>query len=202
MRKNNRDKILETARFLFPKYGFNGVSIRTIASKAKLTTGAIYFHFKNKSDIYKTICFEAMDILIKKFKSGVLNRQTPMQKLISTYDSYVEFYHEHKEYYNVLMEYKAAYDSGSESGDGIEKDEIAEKLIELIKIPSDAINMSIQEGFYREVDPVMLSILLAAITEGMLQYKKLGAFDAMGVSDADFRKFMADVIGRGVETRN
>ena len=68
MRKNNRDRILKTARQLLPRYGYNGVSIRAIAEKARLTTGAIYFHFKDKKDIYRTICFEAIDMLISNFR--------------------------------------------------------------------------------------------------------------------------------------
>ena len=51
MRKNNRQHILDIARKLFLEYGYNGISIRNIAKKAKLTTGAIYFHFKNKKEI-------------------------------------------------------------------------------------------------------------------------------------------------------
>ena len=47
----------------------------------------------------------------------------------------------------------------------------------------------------------MLSVLLAAVTEGMLQLKKLGMFDYMKISDADFRKFMGDTIGQGHSER-
>ncbi len=120
-----------------------------------------------------------------------------MQKVISTFDSYTEFYNEHKDYYNIIMEFKAAYRSESD----ISKDEIAQKLVELIEIPAETIKMSIKEGYYREVDPVMLSLFLAALTEGMLQYKEIGLFDAVGVSDSDFRKFMADIVGEGVQKK-
>ena len=44
----------------------------------------------------------------------------------------------------------------------------------------------------------MLPVLLAAVTEGMLQLKKLGVFDYMKISDAEFRKFMGDTMGKGI----
>jgi len=197
MRKNNREKILETARMLFPKYGYNGISIREIASKAKLTTGAIYFHFKNKKDIYKTICLEAIEILISSFREGINKKQTPNQKLISTFDSYLQFFDEHRDYYNILMEVKSDYESMGDS----EKNEIVGKFSQLICIGEVPIKMGIEEGRFRDIDPRMLSVFLAATTEGMLQYKKLGVLDFVNITDSDFRKFMADIIGQGIEKK-
>lgn len=194
MRKNNRERILETARSLLPRYGYNGISIRAIAERAKLTTGAIYFHFKGKKEIYKTICYEAIEILIRKFREGIDGRKTPNQKLISIFDSYIAFYHEHRDYYNILMEYKAEYASKEES------DEIAKKFTELAGFTAETVEYGILQGKFREIDPLMVSVFLAVVTEGMLQYKKLGLFEVLGITDGQFRKFMADVVDRGIGT--
>ncbi len=192
MRRNNREKILKTARKLLPRYGYNGISIRAIAKSAKLTTGAIYFHFKNKKEIYRTICNEAVDLLISKFKAGIAGRKTVNQKLISIYDSYLEYYENHRDYYNIIMEYKADYSKKPD-------DEYIKKILELIQITSETFEMGIAQGAFRKINPVLLSLFLAAITEGMIQYKKMGVFDALEIRDADFRKFMADAVGRGIE---
>jgi AcrR family transcriptional regulator len=194
MRKNNRERILKTARQLLPRYGYNGISIRAIAEKAKLTTGAIYFHFKDKKDIYKTICFEAIDILINSFRDRMQSRTTPSQKLISTFDSYIDFFYTHKDHYNILMEYKANYDPD------VKDDylEVTKKLSEMYGLMEETIRAGIREGAFRKIDPQMLAVLLAAVAEGMLQLKKLGIFDYMEISDANFRRFMGDTIGRGI----
>ncbi len=194
MRKNNREKILETARTLLPRYGYNGISIRAIAQRAKLTTGAIYFHFKNKKEIYKTICYEAVDMLHAMFREGIESKKTPNQKLISIFDSYVAFYHEHRDYYNILMEYKADYASKEEA------DEISRKFTELTGFTAETVEFGILQGKFREIDPMMVSVFLAVVTEGMLQYKKLGLFETLGITDGRFRKFMADVVDRGIGT--
>jgi len=194
MRKNQRDKILKTARQLLPKYGYNGISIRAIAMRAKLSTGAIYFHFKNKKEIYKTICFEAIEMLIEKFIDGIKSRNTPSQKLISTFDSYIKFFYENRDYYNILMEYRA--DFHPENND--ENDETMRKMSGMYKLMEETIRMGILEGEFREMDPRMLAIFLAAVAEGMLQLKKMGMFDYMDINDADFRHFMAETTGRGI----
>jgi AcrR family transcriptional regulator len=191
MRQNSRDKILETARALFPKHGFNGISIRSIAAKARLTTGAVYFHFKNKKEIYRAICREAADLLIDIFRRKMDARKTPNQKLISTFDAYLEFYYNHPDYYNILMEAKADYDSS-------EDDDSRAGFKDVIHVSEEPIRMGIEQGIFREIDPRKLAVLLAALTEGMLQYKKLGILEILDIKDAEFRKFMADVIGKGI----
>ncbi|OHD69627.1 MAG: hypothetical protein A2W19_01085 [Spirochaetes bacterium RBG_16_49_21] len=198
MRTNNREQILKTARRLLPKYGYSGVSIRAIAMKAKLTTGAIYFHFKNKNEIYRTICYEAIDMLVEKFREGIGGRENPGQKLISTFDSYITFFYEHRDHYNILMEYK----SHVHPEDHAENYEIMKKMCQMTDLMEETVRVGIKQGTFRNLDPRMLAILLAAVTEGMLHLKQLGMFDYLNISDADFRHFMAEITGRGIEREN
>ena len=196
MRPNNIETILTTARQLFLKHGYNGISMRTIASESGLTTGAVYFHFKNKMDIYKTICLEATELLIEKFSQAVQTQEKPQNKLISTYDAFISFYNENRDHYNLLMEYKAAYESNEKD----EKDAIGESMKELMQIMTDSLQEGIEKGIYRNINPTLTALLLASITEGMLQYKKMGIFDAVEVTDREFRSFMAQIIGSGILT--
>lgn len=47
-----RKKIVETARVLFNRHGFNGVSIDMVMQDAGLTRGGFYNHFKNKEELF------------------------------------------------------------------------------------------------------------------------------------------------------
>ncbi|WP_425418623.1 TetR/AcrR family transcriptional regulator [Oricola indica] len=51
-KKKTRAKIVETARVLFNRHGFNGVSIDMVMQAAGLTRGGFYNHFKNKEDLF------------------------------------------------------------------------------------------------------------------------------------------------------
>lgn len=51
--KNDKKKqLLEAALHVFATQGFEKASMREIAANAGLTTGAIYYHYKNKDDLY------------------------------------------------------------------------------------------------------------------------------------------------------
>jgi TetR/AcrR family transcriptional regulator, transcriptional repressor for nem operon len=58
-RNEVRKKIVESARRLFNRHGFNGVSLKQIMAGAGLTHGGFYSYFVSKSDLYVEVlgCF-------------------------------------------------------------------------------------------------------------------------------------------------
>ena len=49
---DKKKQLLEAALHVFATQGFEKASMREIAANAGLTTGAIYYHYKNKDDLY------------------------------------------------------------------------------------------------------------------------------------------------------
>jgi TetR/AcrR family transcriptional regulator, transcriptional repressor for nem operon len=58
-RKEVRKNIVQSARKLFNRYGFENVSVQQIMAGAGLTHGGFYSYFKSKSDLYTEVlgCF-------------------------------------------------------------------------------------------------------------------------------------------------
>ncbi len=50
-----RERLLASAERLFAEKGYNGVSVRDIASDAKVTVGSIRYHFGSKEDLLKAV---------------------------------------------------------------------------------------------------------------------------------------------------
>ncbi len=55
MKVNNKDKIFDISIDLFSQYGYDGVSIRQIASEVGIKESSIYNHYSNKQEILTTI---------------------------------------------------------------------------------------------------------------------------------------------------
>jgi AcrR family transcriptional regulator len=53
--KNTKQEILDTALNLFSQRGYSAVSIRDIGSIVGIKESTIYYHFKNKQDIFKEL---------------------------------------------------------------------------------------------------------------------------------------------------
>lgn len=58
-RQNTKKQIIESARKLFNRHGFEVVSVQQIMAGAGLTHGGFYSYFKSKSDLYAEVlgCF-------------------------------------------------------------------------------------------------------------------------------------------------
>lgn len=52
---STKEKIIEAGKSEFLEKGYEKASLRNICSKAKVTTGALYFSFKSKSDLFNSI---------------------------------------------------------------------------------------------------------------------------------------------------
>jgi AcrR family transcriptional regulator len=57
----NRERLIGQARRLFAERGFADVSVDQIAAAADLTKGAVYYQFKDKSDLFRAACQAVMD---------------------------------------------------------------------------------------------------------------------------------------------
>ncbi|MDO5062500.1 MAG: TetR/AcrR family transcriptional regulator [Peptostreptococcaceae bacterium] len=65
-----RDLILKAARYEFFQKGFREASLRSIADAAKVTTGSLYWHFKNKEELLDILVgphYEHVMGIYKKF---------------------------------------------------------------------------------------------------------------------------------------
>ena len=82
------DRILESALLLIVSRGFNATKVDDIAKNARLTKGAIYFHFENKTAILMAL----LDVIEKLVLGGLMERvmhagSTSQDKLVAALHS-------------------------------------------------------------------------------------------------------------------
>ena len=80
--QETRDKIVSAAIDVFYEKGFSNTTLEQIASAADVTRGAIYWHFKNKLDIFLAIHSQFhtsfMDMMLQELESSAA---PPLRKL-------------------------------------------------------------------------------------------------------------------------
>src|SRR5215831_11302321 len=78
-REQVRSRIVEGARRLFNRNGFEGVSVDSIMAEAGLTRGAFYAYFESKSDLYAEIlgCFFTDPNWRSRWKDVKVNLASP-----------------------------------------------------------------------------------------------------------------------------
>src|ERR1051325_9122200 len=86
-----RQEILDAARELFAKEGYENVSMRKVAEKIEYSPTTIYLYFESKADLLYFICEETFAKLHKKMESLNEGCDDPLDCLRKGMRAYIEF---------------------------------------------------------------------------------------------------------------
>src|SRR3984893_2032722 len=88
-----RRVILDAAREIFVREGYESFSMRKLAEKIEYSPGSVYLHFKNKEELFECLVEESFARLLKTL-TGLRNGQEwqdPVEGLKKGLRAYVEF---------------------------------------------------------------------------------------------------------------
>jgi len=102
-KKELRQEILDAARDLFVREGFENVSMRKIAEKIEYSPTTIYLYFHDKSDLLDCICEETCARLVRKQATLDQTVADPIERLERGLRAYIEFGLKHPNHYKVTF---------------------------------------------------------------------------------------------------
>src|SRR3954464_9472067 len=85
-------KVLAAARRLFSESGYEGATIRDIASAAGMSTGAVFANFADKSDLFREIMIADMASLAEAMREAALKGRTVDDGLLRAFGAGYAFY--------------------------------------------------------------------------------------------------------------
>lgn len=154
-----QQKILDAARELFMKEGYENVSIRKIAEKIEYSPGTIYLYYKSKGQIFFVLCFLAFD----KFYSEQLKADDisdPLEKLRESGRIYIRFAIENPEYFELMFLMKAPLE---EYYDEVKSDVSTNSFNHLKENIQECINA----GYFKGYDLMTATISTWAFVHGL-----------------------------------
>jgi AcrR family transcriptional regulator len=90
-REEVKDLILNAAREIFLKDGYESTSIRKIAKRIEYSPGIIYHHFKDKNDLLLALHDKAFECKINALFTSVQHIADPAERLRATGIGYIEY---------------------------------------------------------------------------------------------------------------
>ena len=102
-RQEARARILEAARAEFVERGFEAATTRRIAERAGYTTGALFFHFKDKESMLRELCDADFLALREAFGRQLESVADPMERLNAIGRSYLEFAIGYPNHYRLMF---------------------------------------------------------------------------------------------------
>ena len=88
-----RTQILDAAREIFARDGYENFSMRKLAQHIEYSPGSIYLHFRNKEELFESLVEESFDRLLRalnRLKNGH-SQQDPVATLKKGLRAYVDF---------------------------------------------------------------------------------------------------------------
>jgi AcrR family transcriptional regulator len=102
-KKELRQEILDAARDLFVREGFENVSMRKIAEKIEYSPTTIYLYFKDKADLLDCIVEETFARLVRKGMQLDQSGLDPIERLERGLRAYIEFGLKNPNHYRVAF---------------------------------------------------------------------------------------------------
>ncbi|WP_331460471.1 ScbR family autoregulator-binding transcription factor [Arthrobacter sp. zg-Y916] len=80
--KATRDAILAGAALVFEEYGYGRASLSQVADRAKVTKGALYFHFPSKEDLARAVITEQHSFVSAQNEELLKQGFPPLESMI------------------------------------------------------------------------------------------------------------------------
>jgi AcrR family transcriptional regulator len=101
-RAETRERILDAARHMFVRHGYEATTMRAIADKIEYTPTAIYHHFRNKDALLTELASSDFRALAAAFQK-IGRIEDPLERLYRVGDAYVEFALAHPMQYQLMF---------------------------------------------------------------------------------------------------
>jgi AcrR family transcriptional regulator len=101
-RADTRQRILDAAREMFVRQGYEATTMRAIADRIEYTPTAIYHHFRNKEALLAELCAADFRALASAFQK-IGRIEDPIERLRKSGQAYVQFGLEHPMQYQLMF---------------------------------------------------------------------------------------------------
>lgn len=132
--QDSRAAILKAARSVFAQRGFEGASTREVAEVARVNNAMIYYHFKDKVELYRAVLADSFTAFDRIWEHKIFRSTSSTRIKVQKYvEEFIRFQHANEEFRKIMsMEFAACSDNYRWLADNYFVDSYA-KLAKLLK---------------------------------------------------------------------
>jgi TetR/AcrR family transcriptional regulator len=147
--QDSRAAILKAARSVFARRGFEGASTREVAEVARVNNAMIYYHFKDKVELYRAVLADSFTAFDRIWEHEMFRSQATTREKIQKYiEEFIRFQHGNEELRRIMsMEFAGCTKNTKWLADNYFVHSY-EKLVKLLK-------EGMKRGELKKIDPAM-----------------------------------------------
>ncbi len=186
-----RRKLLDAGRRLFSENGYPSTSIEMITEAAGYGTGTFYTYFSSKTEIFRVLYGEGIEILHEKVKEAVSwPGMTSSARLSAIASTYYHFFREHRDYFDILSILHLKQRDFDEVNEMVEH--LTEMAAALLQTIEGVIGRGIEQGEMMAMDPWKATCFLWGMMDGIMLLEQRRNLELIGMD-------LEDVIKQGLE---
>ncbi|MBK6931604.1 MAG: TetR/AcrR family transcriptional regulator [Saprospirales bacterium] len=155
-----RQLILDAALRLFRERGYDGVSLRNIAEAIEYSPGTIYLYYRDKSEIFFALQFEAAAVKRDHLLS-VANIKDPWERLVEFGRRYIDFGMRHPDLYDLLFITRAPMES-------VENQECWQLGLATHSFFVDTVQACVDQRYFKSTDTETIAYTLWCHAHGLV----------------------------------
>lgn len=142
--KKGQRRIFETAAGVFAKKGYHETTVDEIAQAIGVAKGTIYYHFKNKEDLYLALIQEGVNLLREQLEQAVAGATTPRDKVKNIIKNHLAFIEKEKDLVFLFLKELCGTD--------LRREVLARMLSECLQIIRHVLEEGVRDGTFRAID--------------------------------------------------
>jgi AcrR family transcriptional regulator len=158
-REDVRRQIMDAARKLFARDGYDAVSMRRVAEQIEYSPTTIYLYFKDKAELLEKVCEESFAKLIEKLEAIRRTAKNPLDFARRGIRAYIDFGLDHPNHYQVTFMV-----SHREIAMDRYRDHMGQRAFDYLR---RTVVECMNAGLIRKVDPELASQAVWAGTHGI-----------------------------------
>ena len=150
-----RAQLVEVARAVFAKYGYEATSVEEIAERAKVSKPVVYEHFGGKEGLYAVVVDREMDYVVRRISES-LATGTPRERVEQAALAFLTYVKDHPDGFAILAH--DAPNASSRTGMSSLLNDVAERV-------SDVFSSSFKSaGYDPRAAPIYAHALIGMVT--------------------------------------
>ena len=188
-RAETRSRLLDGARAVFARRGYNAATVEEVAEEAGFTTGALYSNFKGKEDLFLAVAEDMIAREVREYTQIYEEGATFEERARGGADRWMELLAEEPDYFALYVELWSAAVRDPELRDRFLAREAAMRDATTRMIVAGAADLGIEAP---EADARQLATVVDALGNGLAMAKLLAPED---VPDSLFGDVLSLIFG-------
>jgi AcrR family transcriptional regulator len=188
-------EILDAARRVVGRFGFEGTTIDRVAEEAKVAKGTIYLYFRNKDVLLHAAILEGLRAMIAETEAGDVPDAPPLERIKALVYSQFRIQASNQDFLKAffLESSFVNFEPGDERGE-----ELRAVYIDHLNYVASILKAAMDSGALRRIDPLFAAFMLTEIMTGCLRRRLIGLTSTPVEEDAGevLELFLRGVIAR------